>query len=255
MGSGAAPGVPAIANGWGACNPNNPKNRRRRTGTYIEIGNTKILIDTSPDLHSQLLDNNIRQLDAVLYTHAHADHLHGIDDLRDINRITLKSLDIYANRHTLDTIEVRFKYLITDKDHPNNPLFRPSLIANLVEPGKEFLVGDVQIMPIPLAGHAIESNGYMFNGGELVYISDCKEITAEGLSLIKKRPKLLVMPLTSPKTITYHMGLDRVLEYINLIKPHKTIINHMAVECDYDQINELTPDDVLPAYDNMLVEF
>ena len=93
LGSGAAPGVPAIAYGWGNCNPNNPKNVRTRTSVYIEHDQTKILIDTSPDLRMQMLANGIRELDAVLYTHPHADHLHGIDDLREINRLHRCSLN------------------------------------------------------------------------------------------------------------------------------------------------------------------
>ena len=120
MGSGAAPGVPAIANGWGDCNPNNPKNRRSRTGVYLEIRSTKILIDTSPDVRMHLLNNNIRFLDAVLYTHGHADHLHGIDDLRDLNRILLRPLDVYANSQTSDIIKQRFSYLVANKEHMNN---------------------------------------------------------------------------------------------------------------------------------------
>ena len=101
MGTGAAPGVPAVSKGWGACNPNNVKNRRRRIGTYIEIKGKKFLIDTSPDLRQQLLDNNITGIDAVLYTHAHADHAHGIDDLRELKRISGELVDIYASAQTL----------------------------------------------------------------------------------------------------------------------------------------------------------
>ena len=90
LGSGAAPGVPSLSCGWGDCNPNDSRNIRTRTDTYVEINDTKILIDTSPDIRQHLLDNNIKHLDAVLYTHAHADHLHGIDDLREITRIRLE---------------------------------------------------------------------------------------------------------------------------------------------------------------------
>ena len=86
-GTGAAPGVPSLSNGWGFCDQDNPRNVRRRIGTYYNFNGTEILVDTSPDLRMQLLDNQIRRLDAVLYTHSHADHLHGIDDLREINRI------------------------------------------------------------------------------------------------------------------------------------------------------------------------
>lgn len=255
MGSGAAPGVPAIANGWGDCNPNNPKNCRSRTGVYLEIRSTKILIDTSPDIRIQLLNNNIRFLDAVLYTHGHADHLHGIDDLRDLNRILLRPLDVYANQQTSDAIYHRFPYLVADKEHMNNPIFFPSLDIHIIEEGKEFYVNDVKIVPISLEGHPVHSTGYIIDDGKLVYIADCKKISESGLKLITKQPEVLVMPLTTIIPQRSHMGLEQMLEYVKIINPRKTIINHMAVECDYDNVNKLTPDNVYPAYDNMTVEF
>lgn len=255
LGSGAAPGVPSLACGWGDCNPNNPKNIRRRTTVYFQFGQTKILVDTSPDLHNQLIDGNVCRLDGVLYTHAHADHLHGIDDLRDLNRISRQPINIYANMQTSAAIRERFPYLLSDKNHPNNPIFKPSLILNELEMGKEFKINDVKIVPILLSGHALQSCGYVFNDGEVVYIADCLEIPEESLSQIKIKPKILVMPLTTIIAQTYHMGLSRLLEYVERIAPQKTIINHMAVECDYDNVNNLTPENVFPSFDNMSVEF
>lgn len=255
MGSGAAPGVPSIACGWGDCNPQNPKNVRRRTTVCLEFGNTRILIDTSPDLRWQLLDSGIRHLDGILYTHCHADHLHGIDDLRDLNRLSGKSINVYANSQTSGYIRSRFSYLVGNPDCPNNPIFRPSLLVNELEMEKAFFIQDVKITPISLEGHAVDSTGYIFNDGEVVYISDCKEIPQKGLDLIKKRPQFLIMPLTTILPQTFHMGLDRLLAYVDMIKPHKTIINHMAVECDYDNVNKLTPANVFPAFDNMTIEF
>ena len=105
LGSGAAPGVPSLANGFGDCDPKNEKNIRLRSGTYMEIGDVKFLIDTSPDLRMQLLDNRITALDGICYTHAHSDHLYGIDELREINRITCRPLDIFATDVTMREIK------------------------------------------------------------------------------------------------------------------------------------------------------
>ncbi len=257
-GSGAAPGVPSLSKGWGCCNPNNEKNRRRRIGTYIEIGNQSILIDTSPDLRMQLLDNNIRHVDAVLYTHSHADHLHGIDDLRELNRISGQAIDIYAIKPTLDDIKMRFHYLVADAACEDKGIFKASLRANEITAGEDFYLGNVKISALPLDGHMVASVGYAFNDGEIVYIADCKEILEKAFDKIKVRPKLMIMPLTVIKSHYqkfYHMELDKLLEYVNLIKPERTIINHMAIECDYDMVNALTPSNVFPAYDNMVVEF
>lgn len=254
MGSGAAPGVPSIAGGWGACNPNNPKNIRRRAGTYLESVGSKVLIDTSPDIRMQLLDNAICRVDGVLYTHGHADHLHGIDDLRDLNRLSGQPLDIYANKETAEAIQERFPYLVVEKNQVNNPMFRPSMIINTIAEGQDFFIKNLKIMPIALNGHPVHSTGYIFNDGEIVYIADCRAISEEGLAMIQKRPKILVLPLTTLTGQGTHMGLDKLLEYVNIIKPHHTIINHMATECDYDAVNALTPPDVTPAYDNMVID-
>ncbi len=258
LGSGAAPGVPSLSAGWGECNPNNKKNIRRRTGVYVEIDGVKILIDTSPDIHWQLLDNDIKYIDAVLYTHSHADHLHGIDDLRDINRISGQALDVYGNVDTINVIKERFPYLVNDKNNPNNPLYKPSLLLNVVNHGEPFYIKGVKIVPINLFGHPVMTNGYIFNDSKLVYIADCLEIKEESLQMIKENSDLLIMPLTILKSQwakPYHMGLEKLLEYVNIIKPKKTIINHMAVECDYDVVNSLTPENAFPAYDNLVVEF
>ena len=110
LGCGAAGGVPMISRGWGACNPNNPKNRRLRTSLLIQNGAENILIDTGPDLREQLLSAAINTLDAVLYTHEHADHTHGIDELREINRVMQCGIPVYANQTTLNALKERFGY-------------------------------------------------------------------------------------------------------------------------------------------------
>ena len=258
-GTGAAPGVPSLSKGWGNCNPNNEKNRRRRIGTYIEIGNQKFLIDTSPDLRAQLLDNDIKHIDGVLYTHAHADHIHGIDDLRELNRIAQKPIDIYGSKHTLDQIKNRFSYLIVDPScKEDRCIYKASLIAHELEFGESLFLGNVKIDVLELTGHLAPSNGYVFNDGEVVYVADCREISASGLEKIKVKPKVLVLPLTTPNAgyaKISHMGLDKVLEYVNLIQPEKAVVNHMASECDYDEVSKLTPENVFVGYDNMVIEF
>lgn len=255
LGSGAAPGVPSLCMGYGWCNPNNPKNNRRRTSTYVEYEGVKLLIDTSPDLRLQLIDNDIHTLDGVLYTHTHADHLHGIDDLREINRATRCSLNFYATKKTLSTIKKRFAYLISNPKKTADVVRRPSLIANAIKQNEDFFINNLKITPLKQLGHNIETVGFSFNDGDLVYISDFKTLAGSVFKMIKKRPSLLVMPLTTPHGQAYHAGLDEVLSYIKKINPQKAIINHMASECDYEAIENATPENITPAYDNMIVEF
>lgn len=255
LGSGAAPGVPSLASGWLNCNPNNKKNQRSRASTYIEYNGVNILIDTSPDIRTQLINNNIRHLDAVLYTHTHCDHLLGIDYLREINRISRNSIDFYACEASCGRIINMFPYLISDKNTKKDPVYFPSLIPNIIKEGQDFYVKDVKITPIELHGHGIEVMGYIFNDGEVVYISDFVSINKESLKLIKCKPELLIIPLTTLEHHTRHAGLEKVLMYIEEIDAKKTVINHMAGECDYDKVNSLTPSNVSPAYDNMVIEF
>ncbi len=255
LGAGAAPGVPSLSVGWGNCDPDNPKNQRTRTSTYVEIDGVRILIDTNPDLRGQLIRNNIRKLDAVLYTHAHADHVHGIDDLREINRISGKSLDIYAGSQTLQYIKNSFSYLISKPNQVKNVVRQPSLIPNRVKGNRSFYIKGVKITPIKLLQHCPECLGYVFNDGEYVHVADFKRIAESAFKMIMRRPKLLVMPLTTPYGQIQHAGLDELLGYLERFNPEKAIINHMASESDYDEINEATPGNVEAAYDNMAVEF
>ncbi len=251
LGSGAAPGVPSINSGWGVCNPDNPKNRRTRTSTFIEYDNTTILIDTNPDINRQLTDNEIRRFDALLYTHAHADHIHGIDDMRGINRVTRSNLDFYCGAKTYKYIKHNFSYLLSKPNMVKDVVRMPSLVPNVIKANHPFMIKDLKIMPIKILEHCPESLGYIFNDGEIVYIPDFRLIAESGYKRILKRPKLLVLPLTTPYGQATHAGLDTVLSVIERINPERTVINHMASECDYDDINSRTPDNVLPAYDNM----
>ncbi len=255
LGAGAAPGVPSLSSGWGFCAPDNPRNRRRRTGTYYNFNGVEILVDTSPDLRMQLLDNKIIRLDGVLYTHTHADHLHGIDDLREINRINRSNLDFYAVSEVLKGIKQRFSYLITNAKEVKDVIRSPSLVAHKIKCNHDFYLKDVKITPLKLCGHNVPSNGYLFNDGEVAHIADFKWLPASTLKqLTEHKIKTLIMPLTTPFGQTYHAGWDEVLRYIEQINPQQVIINHMASECDYDALVAAAPANVVPAYDNMKFE-
>ena len=254
LGSGAAPGVPSLSDGWGACDSYNIKNRRLRIGTYIEYKGLSILIDTSPDLRLQLLGEKITHLDGVLYTHSHADHLNGIDDLREINRITRNSLNIYGNAEMIKVIRQRFGYLVAEPFCPKNVSNTPSLVPNLIRINKPFFIKNVKITPLALVGHAA-SIGFSFDNGELVYISDFKELAASVFEMITIQPKLMIFPLTTMHEHEYHADLSLILKYIERFRPEKVIINHMSTECDYDHVNSITPSNVYPAFDGMEMEF
>lgn len=254
LGSGAAMGVPALGNGWNACNPNNPKNTRLRSATYLEYNDIKLLIDTGPDLRTQLLTQNIRTLDGILYTHPHADHLNGIDDLREINRINNKSINFYGGKSTINCIKCRFDYLIASPEHTNNVMRRPSLIPNIIKANHPFYIKGVKITPIKLKNHCPETLGYVFDDGEYVHIADFKALAGSAYKQILKHPKLLTIPLTTIKGEHHHASLSEVMNTIEKIQPEHVLLNHMTNECDYDYINSITPNYIQPAYDNLIVE-
>lgn len=256
LGSGAAPGVPSLSSGWLDCDPNNPKNYRTRSSAYLEYDNVKILIDTSPDIRQQLISNNIRYLDAVLYTHNHDDHLAGIDYLREINRISCQDLDVYASPHTSNDIKWRYPYMVADNQEERSYLLAPSLNVHSFEKGESFYIKDLKVTPIETKGHCKESFGFSFNDGEVIYICDFSSIDEADLSSIRQQPELLIIPLTCPEpSHSKHAGLDKVLHYIHKIGAKRTIVNHMAGECDYEKTKNLLPEGVEPAYDNMVLEF
>ena len=258
LGSGAAPGVPCLSQGYGDCDPHNPKNQRLRTGTYLEVSGIRFLIDTSPDIRQQLLQHNLRALDAVFYTHVHADHLHGIDDLREVNRISGKVIDTFATAENMVIIKQRFGYLLTVDDNGINPIYRAALHPHIIEHNKTFFYRQLEVTPLSLMGHNLASTGYIFNGGEIVYIADFKSIEESSLALIHQRPRIMIMPLTTPYGTKYHAGFEDLLFYAQKLRPERLIINHMAVECDYDKImmacKAYTSGLAEPAYDGMTIE-
>ena len=255
LGSGAAPGVPSVSGGWGACNPTNPKNNRQRAGAYLTDGTTQILIDTSPDLKNQLIANNITVVDGVLYTHTHADHLHGIDDLRGITRNTGKSLNFYAIAPQIAEIKERFRYVFSNVEH-YQITNHPELLPVEIEYGKEFDLGTFKIRPLEFGGHSVATTGYCFNDGQVVLVPDFKLIPEQSLAYLQQIDvNVLIMPLTMLREGRYHAGIDIILDSASKIAAKRVFLTHMATECDFDEVNRLTPDNMQPAFDNMMIEF
>src|SRR5579864_5139531 len=146
LGSGPSWGVPRIGNDWGACDPTNPRNRRRRVSVLVEEGSAILLIDTSPDLREQLLDARVKRLDAALFTHAHADHLHGIDDLRSVNQLMKKTLPVYATAETLAEIRTRFGYVFGAMDFSKHTTYyKPALEPHAID--GPFSAAGLEVVP------------------------------------------------------------------------------------------------------------
>lgn len=244
LGCGTSGGVPRIGNVWGRCDPKNPKNRRRRVSILVEEGQTKILVDTSPDLREQCLDADIRHLDAVLYTHDHADHTHGIDDLRGLSHTMGRSLDVYGNSETLAVLCQRFGYVFEETMG-----YPPFAIAHEIT--GSFRVGAINITPFQQPHGPVSSLGFRF--GKIAYSTDLNVLTEEAATLLHGVDTWIVDALRYDPHPT-HPHLAQTLEWIAKVKPRRAVLTHMTWDMDYEELKSRLPAGVEPAYDGMMIE-
>lgn len=247
LGSGAAGGVPSISRGWGACDPAHPRNRRRRPSILVEEGETRILIDTSPDCREQLLDAEIRSLSGVLFTHDHADHLHGIDDLREINRAMQAPLPIFAAPGTMNSIRVRFPYVLGGVEE-GQTIYKPMLDPHEIT--GPFTVGGVPVVPFDQDHGYCHTLGFRFGG--FAYSTDVVDLPDESFAALAGVHTWVVGCLTFAPHPT-HAHLDKVLEWVERVGPARAFLTHMTPSMDYESLRASLPSGVEPAYDGMVV--
>lgn len=254
LGCGGAGGVPLIGSQWGACDPYEPKNRRRRASILVETDQARILIDTSPDLREQLLDVGITSVDAVLYTHQHADHVHGIDDVRALNRINRRVIDAFATTECLASIGKRFDYAFTPPpvEGGRQVFFKPCLKAHEIEPGRVFrAAAGLEALPI------LQDHGFMtslgFRFGDFAYSTDVVDLDETAFAALKGVKTWLVGCLGLEPHPT-HAHLEKVLGWIDRIKPAHAVLTHMTVPLDYARLTAMLPKEIEPAYDGMVLE-
>lgn len=252
LGCGGSGGVP-LASGepggtWGACDPENPKNRRRRVSIHVERGATSLLVDASPDLRLQLLDNAITRLDAVLFSHAHGDHCHGIDDLRALAYGQGGPIAAYMDAATRARLTRRFDYAFASSRDPAS--LYPPILADRVADGP-FRVGDMTIVPF-VQGHGPETSlGYRF--GPAAYSTDLSDLDEAAFAALAG-VRLWIVDCLRFRPHPTHASFDQVLAWVARVKPERAILTHMNHEVDYDEIARRCPTGVEPAYDGLVVE-
>lgn len=249
LGSGAAGGVPMLSAGWGRCDPAEPKNRRRRPSILVETGGRTILVDTSPDLREQLLSAGVRHLDAVLFTHAHADHLHGIDDLREVNRAMRAPIDIYASETTLAEIRERFGYVLEPLDPTVMPIFKPWLVPHVID--GPFELAGMTIVPFDQDHGFSRTTGYRF--GNAAYSTDVVEMPEESFACLAGLDVWIVGCLMDVPHPT-HAHVAKALSWAQRLRPRRTWITHMGPKLDYRTLCDTLPEGVAPAYDGLVIE-
>jgi phosphoribosyl 1,2-cyclic phosphate phosphodiesterase len=254
LGCGSSGGVPRPGLGWGDCDPKNPKNRRRRTALLIERRNhtgaaTRVLIDTPPDLREQLLDANVSWLDGVLYTHAHADHIHGIDDLRALVLHKRRRIDVYTDAVTSELLRTRFAYCFAT---PPGSEYPPILNEHRIAAGRPVIIdgkgGPITALPYLQAHGGISTLGFRF--GSLAYSCDLSDLPAESVSALAGLD-FWILDALRYKPHPSHLSLSEALDWVARIKPKRAILTNLHADLDYDVLRRDLPANVAPAFDGM----
>ena len=253
LGCGSSGGVPRLGGNWGNCNPDEPKNRRQRCSMLVERvtdqGKTSVLIDSSPDLRNQLLNANVGGLAAVVYTHDHADHVHGIDDLRMIVFNMRKRLPIWADEATQKTLRQRFGY--TFEQVPGT-LYKPILEMNNMT-GPVSITGDggtVTLSPFLVDHGPIQSNGFRI--GDLVYLPDISDMNDTAWDMVQSLDIWIIDALRREPHPT-HSHLAKTLQWIERAAPKHAVLTNMHNDLDYATVCAETPDYITAAYDGMQI--
>jgi phosphoribosyl 1,2-cyclic phosphate phosphodiesterase len=256
LGCGSSGGVPRPALGWGDCDPKNPKNRRRRTSLLVErrtgYGVTRVLVDTSPDLREQLLDAEVDWLDGVLFTHEHADHTHGIDDLRGLFIHRRKRVPVYLDDHTSEVMRARFGYCFASppgSDYP--PIVREHRIVPAQPMTIEGEGGPLTALPILQDHGDIASLGFRF--GPVAYSCDLKTLPPAGAEALGGLDVWIVDALRY-KPHPSHFSVDEALDWIERLRPRRAILTNLHTDLDYDELRSRLPAHVEPAFDGLQIE-
>lgn len=258
LGCGGSMGVPRLggpdgAGNWGACDPANPKNRRRRCSLLVQQGGTTVLVDAAPELREQLLDARVGRVDAVLITHAHADQIHGIDDLRPISYSMGRRIDLHADAATLAQLTHRFSYCFATPEGSGYP---PILTGHAIpEPFAPFAIdgpgGPVRVLAFAQAHGNIRSLGFRF--GKLAYSADVSRLD-EGAWEALAGVEVWIVDALRHKPHPTHANVETALRWIARVKPRRAILTDMHQDLDYAALKRALPPGVEPAYDGMTVE-
>lgn len=257
LGTGSSGGVPRVGGHWGACDPKNPKNRRRRCSALIERisgrGRTVGLIDTPPDIRDQLLDAGIGSIDGVLYTHDHADHTHGIDDLRMLAFNMKKRVDVHFDQATRTSLTQRFSYCFQT---PPGSSYPPILNAHDIHPLRSVTIngagGPIEALPIPQEHGEMMSLGFRI--GNFAYSPDISGLPDESIEHLTGL-ELWVVDALRYIPHPAHWSVSQTLKWIERLKPKRAILTHLHVDLDYAKLADELPSHVTPAFDGLQVTF
>jgi phosphoribosyl 1,2-cyclic phosphate phosphodiesterase len=246
LGCGTSSGVPRIGEDWGACDPVNPRNRRTRASIMVESETTRILIDTSPDMRAQLLAVGISAFDAVLWTHDHADHCHGIDDLRQLVHLRRSAVSGYARAQTMTLLRARFAYAFDGRDG-----YPPIIDGRVLE--DRMTIGDIDIACVDQPHGSIFSTGFRFDhlGHSVGYSTDFHAVT-DAMTALFQGVDIWIVDALRRNPHPTHAHLALTLKAIEAVKPGRAYLTHMDQSMDYDTLLSELPSHVAPGYDGLM---
>lgn len=248
LGSGTSSGVPRIGNDWGICDPADPRNRRTRASILIEAGGKTILVDTSPDMRQQLLDADVQTVDAAIWTHEHADHTHGIDDLRQLFHVRGAPVPGYARKETLETLEARFGYCFAGR-YGYPPTTSGHLLADVGE------IAGITVSCVDMPHGEITTAGLRFDheGHSIGYATDFSAVT-DAMCKLFEGIDLFIVDALRHRPHPTHPHLAMTLDLIASTRPNRSLLTHMDQTMDYATLAAELPTGVEPAVDNQVVE-
>lgn len=255
LGCGSSAGVPRIGNHWGVCDPSNPKNRRRRCSILIERagegGVTRILVDATPDIREQLLSAHVGLLDGVVFTHDHADHCHGIDELRAVAINGRRRVPIWADERTMASLTQRFGYCF---ETPAGSSYPPILRAHPITAGRPITIdgpgGEVSLLPFDLVHGEIMALGLRIS--DLAYTPDVSEIPDAALPALQDLDCWVIDALR-PAPHPTHFHLEEALGWIDRMRPRHAVLTNMHIDLDYETLRQSLSEGIEPAYDGLRI--
>jgi phosphoribosyl 1,2-cyclic phosphate phosphodiesterase len=255
LGCGSSGGVPRIGGDWGLCDPENPMNRRRRCSLMVEMKTagetTRVLIDTTPDLRDQMLTSQVKQIDAVWVSHEHADHTHGIDDLRSFYLRQRRKIPVWADAPTIRMLATRFAYIFTQPAGSQYPAIAEQ---HLIEPNVELRCtgagGTIAATPFVVNHGDIDALGFRF--GDVAYTPDLNGMPETSLGAVSGLTLWIVDALKRTPHPS-HFALHETLMWIDRMKPAAAILTNMHIDMDYETLCKELPENVRPAYDGMSI--
>jgi phosphoribosyl 1,2-cyclic phosphate phosphodiesterase len=251
LGTGTSFGVPQIGCDCAVCRSTDPRDKRTRSGAVLESAGSTILIDTPPELRLQLLTAGLSRIDAVVYTHEHADHINGIDDLRIFSVRRREPLPLYGPAETLQRLRASFNYIFDDTVHPFEGTSKPILGLNVAEPDRTIDVAGVKVLPLAFEHGHLRVFGYRF--GNLAYITDVKAIGERERERLRDLDVLVLNALWWRSHPT-HLSISEAVETAQALGARRTYLTHLTHETGHAELEADLPAGILPAYDGLTVE-